>query len=253
MPLIQDISKQLDLTLLALYTLQKTTNEEFQRKESTFLAGQAELKQELSDYRERLEFVRMEIFDQIHSGGSQEFKVVQGKILNHEKFDQYSKNGSLRLNIGCGHKPDPEYINVDRRNLPWIDIIAEADSLPFEPGSLEEIYSAHLLEHFTPIKLRTLLSYWRDLLVPGGRLRSVVPDAEGMILAYSNGQMNFSDLRDVTFGTQNYDDDFHYTMFTADSLGSLLKQSGFVGVTIKDTNRINGKCREMEIVTVKGL
>lgn len=209
--------------------------------------------EEITWCRERLEFVRLELFEQMRSGGFQVNNNIaaQAEVLNREKYDQAVQAGSFRLNIGCGHKPEPEYLNVDRRSLPGVDIVAEADCLPFESGSVREIYAAHLLEHFTQPRLVKVVSYWHDVLTPEGYLRLVVPDAEAMFAAYMRGEMSFQNLREVTFGAQDYDDDFHYTMFTPGSLERLLKQSGFISVTALAVNRVNGKCREMEFSAVK--
>lgn len=243
---VKELSEELDLTLRALRALQKSVRTEMEENRTA-------LKVELSDYRSRVEFVRLELFEQFRGGGRQAEKAVPAEILNREKYDEAARRGSFRLNIGCGHKPLPDYINVDIRSLPGVDIVAGAEELPFEPGVLAEIYSAHLLEHFTPPQLRTLLSYWRDALSPGGILRIVVPDAEAMILAWINEQMNFGDLCEVTFGAQDYDSDFHYTMFTPASLAGLLRVSGFGNVQVKAVNRMNGKCREMELTAVKDI
>ena len=242
----RELSRHMDLTMQAVLILQKSIKTE--------LANcKGQLETELANCKERLEFVRLELFEQMQSGCFRAAgdTVVLAEILNQENYDKALQSGCLRLNIGCGHKPDPEYLNVDRRSLPGVDIVAEADALPFEPGSLREIYAAHFLEHFTQARLPKILAYWRDLLVPEGTLRVVVPDAEAMIAAYMQGHMSFHDLREVTFGAQDYDDDFHQTMFTPGSLSQLLAQSGFARVTTIALNRVNGKCREMEFKAAK--
>ena len=43
------------------------------------------------------------------------------------------------------------------RDLPGVDVVAKAGDLPFEPGSVDEIYSAHLLEHFPQEAMRRRL------------------------------------------------------------------------------------------------
>jgi hypothetical protein len=242
----RDLSRHMDLTMQAVLILQKSAKTEL-------ASVKAQLEAELASSKERLEFVRLELFEQMQSGASLAAKssAVHAEILNQEKYDRAVQSGCLRLNIGCGHKPAPEYLNVDRRSLPGVDIVAEAAALPFEPGSLQEIYAAHLLEHFTQAQLPKLLSYWRDLLAPEGMLKVVVPDAEAMIAAYIQGHMPFHDLREVTFGAQDYDDDFHQTMFTPGTLSQLLALSGFSRVTALAVNRVNGKCREMEFKAVK--
>ena len=242
----RDLSRHVDLTMQALLSLQKSVKSELENHKKLF-------SEDIASYGARLEFVRMELFEQMQSGGFHmaQSAAVKTEIVNQEKYDRAMQSGFPHLNVGCGHKPESEYLNVDRRGLPGVDIVAEANALPFEPNSLREIYTAHLLEHFPQARLPKLLSYWRNLLAPEGILRVVVPDAEAMIAAYIQGHMSFHDLREVTFGAQDYDDDFHKTMFTPGTLSQLLAQSGFAKVTSIALNRVNGKCREMEFKAIK--
>jgi hypothetical protein len=59
--------------------------------------------------------------------------------------------------------------------------------------------------------------------------------------------MSFNDLREVTYGLQEYDGDYHFNMFARDQLAGLLHEAGFVEVAFVVQGRQNGKCREMEI------
>ena len=62
-----------------------------------------------------------------------------------------------------------DYVNIDMRELPGVDVVAPIDQLPFDDGTVAEIHSAHVLEHFPQEDLqRRLLPYWRDKLRPGG-------------------------------------------------------------------------------------
>ena len=111
--------------------------------------------------------------------------------------------------------------------------MADVRKLPFEPGTVEEIYSSHLVEHFPIEELRrVVLPHWLELLRPGGRLVAVTPDAETMIKEAAAGRMPFEDLQRVTFGDQEYDGDFHFAMFTPDSFAGLLGECGFTDVEV---------------------
>jgi predicted SAM-dependent methyltransferase len=159
---------------------------------------------------------------------------------------------NLRVNLGCGLIPIPEYLNVDERELPGVDLIADVRSLPFQPETLTEIYAAHLIEHFTEAYLKsTLLPAWHRLLKPSGILRIVVPDAEGMIRAFSQGTYPFENLRTVTYGGQDYPGNFHYTMFSRESLRTILREARFNPREYSCVARPNGLCLEMEITATK--
>lgn len=210
-----------------------------------------EYRAEVEGYRARLEFVRLEILEEcaVSSGNKRDADArVQAKILSRDKYDAAIAETKILLNIGCGHKPIAGYLNVDRRSLPGVDVVAEADGLPFESGTVSEIYAAHLVEHFTLSTLKNrLFPYWLDMLAQQGTLKIIVPDMSSMIAAYTLGDMSFSDLSEVTFGAQDYGDDFHYAMFSPQSLKDVLISSGFKYVDVVDENRVNGKCREMEV------
>jgi hypothetical protein len=65
------------------------------------------------------------------------------------------------------------------------------------------------------------------------------------------GEMSFGDLRDVTFGGQDYGGDFHFTMFSRDHIKGLLTELGFGDLAFTVLGRKNGQCRELEIVGVR--
>lgn len=212
--------------------------------------------------RDRIEFVRTEALFELRAklpGGT--MPTVPGattatpavaRILAPEKLQAMQAAGTLRVNVGCGHVPLDGYVNADMRDLPGVDVVADAASLPFEPGSVAEIHSAHLLEHF-PIEhlRRVVLPHWRGLLRPGGELRAIVPDAEAMLADFAAGQMSFDDLREVTYGLQDYDGDYHFNMFARDQLAALFHEAGLVEIAFAVQGRQNGKCREMEIRGVR--
>lgn len=208
----------------------------------------------LSRIADRLEFVREEILFELRvKTGSFKDKVdhneIKARVINNAKID----SGIKRINVGCGHIQPDGYINVDIRDVPGIDIISSASALPFADNLLDEIYCSHLVEHFTELELeRIIFPHWWKKLNSDGILKVIVPDAQSMMTAYLRGEMSFDDLRKVTYGAQDYEGDFHYTMFTVDSLKVLLEKSNFTHIELVENNRINGLCREMELIAHKG-
>ncbi len=207
----------------------------------------------------RVEFVRDEVLFELRKAlkikpaeapgeTGEQREPLAPRVVDAAKVGQ----GPLRLNLGCGHIPHEDKINVDRRQLPGVDVVADVDNLPFEPASVELIYAAHLLEHFPRhYLLDVLLPYWRGLLQPGAALQLVVPDAQAMLAAHARGEMAFDELALVTFGKQDYDGDFHYAMYSPDTLAALLDEAGFGSVQILARDRVNGDCREMEVLARK--
>jgi predicted SAM-dependent methyltransferase len=214
----------------------------------------ANLQSQVQALWHRLEFVRAETMFEMRAmmdGGRREIGYrasAETRIKDKTKVEAAIAAGNLRLNVGCGHVPLDGFVNVDGRDLPGVDVVADATAIPFDPGSVREIHSSHLLEH-VPVEhfRRVLLPHWKSLLAAGGVLRSVVPDAEGMIADYVAGTMSFDDLREVTYGLQEYEGDFHFNMFSRDMLKAMISEAGFEDVEYAFVNRKNGKCRDMEI------
>jgi predicted SAM-dependent methyltransferase len=178
-------------------------------------------------------------------------ETVTRRVVAEEKVEAAKLSG-LRLNLGCGHIPMSGYVNVDSRELPHVDIIAEAGDLPVQRGTVKEIFSAHLLEHFPQEELRRrLLPYWHNVLAPGGTFHAVVPDGEAMLSGIAAGTYAFVDFREVLFGGQDYAGDFHFNLFTPESLSSLLADAGFCNIRVLEKGRRNGKCFEFEISAAK--
>jgi len=214
--------------------------------------GYGELRANTAYLFGRVEFVRRELLFEMRYGHSSPDKQqdpleVTARVVAAEKLVQARQSG-LRLNLGCGHIPLDGFINVDRRELPGVDVVAEVNALPDELGEADEIFSAHLLEHFPQEQLRReLLPHWKSLLKKGGVLRAVVPDAEAMIREYTAGKYPYNDMREVFYGGQDYDGDFHFNMFTPEHMSNLLEEAGFVDVQVIDAGRRNGKCFEFEV------
>ncbi len=79
-----------------------------------------------------------------------------------------------KLNLGCGDKILPGYINVDvaasRRGLKP-DVLCDLHQLaPFENDSVDEILSVHVVEHFWRWEVVGILREWVRVLKPGGTM-----------------------------------------------------------------------------------
>jgi predicted SAM-dependent methyltransferase len=205
---------------------------------------------------ERTEFVRLELFYELmhrlkHASLTQADK-EDAEVLNQFAYDQAIAQKQIRVNLGCGHKPIEGYLNVDQRALPKVDIRADILDLPFEQNTVQEIFAAHLVEHFTAQSLRTeVLPYWHSLLAPQGVLRLIAPNAQAMIMAYANQKMPFDQLTTVLLGMQEYDGDFHFAMLSPENLTKLLQEAGFADIQLLTDNRENGLCLEMELTARK--
>jgi hypothetical protein len=180
--------------------------------------------------------------------------VPEPRIIDRAGYEQRLERtgGLIRLNLGCGDRILPDYVNVDRRHLPGSQIIADVRALPFSPESVDEIASSHLIEHFRELQFRTyILPYWKSLLVAGGRLRIVCPNWAAMLSRVADGRVSLEDFRSVTFGFQDFEGDDHFAMYTPQTLTQLLIEEGFERVEVVVEERTNGLCQEMELIAYR--
>lgn len=241
-------------TLLDAVSTQHSAARELKRQEHALWESMASAENRVEQVEGRVESVRREVLFEMRYGAHDRGAVestIEPKVLDQAKLD--GMGGEVRLNLGCGAFAVEGFLNVDVREIEGVvDVVADLGHLPFDPISVAEIVSFHVLEHFPEEELaRRLLPYWVGLLQPGGLFRAVVPDAETMMREWVEGNTSFEDLRVVTFGDQEYDGDFHFTMFSVGSLTALLEHAGLEDVAFVATGRRNGLCHEMEVRAVR--
>lgn len=94
--------------------------------------------------------------------------------LSAKRFLKRYPKGSLMLNIGSGvHKPHPDIVNVDIFYYKGVDLVANAEELPFPTGSVDAIVCESLLEH-VPRPQKIVDEMYR-VLRPGGGMYIVIP------------------------------------------------------------------------------
>ncbi|GAB4188350.1 MAG: hypothetical protein OHK0024_28790 [Thalassobaculales bacterium] len=143
-----------------------------------------------------------------------------------------------RLNLGCGDKPLPGYINLDRaRRGRGPDLICDLTApLPFADGTVAEILSVHMIEHLDRWQVPEILARWRRALRPGGRIvlecpnllsacAAILADPEGAVEADGRGRRGMWPL----YGDPSWRDPLmmHRWGYTPGSLIKLLREAGF--------------------------
>jgi SAM-dependent methyltransferase len=130
--------------------------------------------------------------------------------------------GHLRLNLGCGLKAHPNWINVDgswnarlarrpllrktlaslgllqaeKAQIPWgrdIFIHDIRKPLPFPNDSADVVYASHVLEHLYREEGQQLARESFRVLHPGGIIRIVVPDINTIVREYQ-GERPYGEL-----------------------------------------------------------
>jgi predicted SAM-dependent methyltransferase len=104
------------------------------------------------------------------------------------------------LNLGCGHRFDPSWTNLDFKATS--ESVIEHNLLsgiPFENESFDVIYHSHVLEHFSKSDGDFFIKECFRVLKPSGIIRIAVPDLECIVKEYIknltrgiDGEMNAS-------------------------------------------------------------
>jgi SAM-dependent methyltransferase len=95
------------------------------------------------------------------------------------------KSDRIRLNIGADRTQIAGFLSVDFNAEVHPDVLCEADHLPFEDDTVDEIYASHVLEHL-PYESKALQE-WLRVLKPGGMLTVAVPDIVQIYYLYKHG------------------------------------------------------------------
>ena len=74
---------------------------------------------------------------------------------------------------------------------------------------------------------------------------------EAMLRKLQAGEMTFAFFKEITFGSQEYEGNDHFSIYTPATLSGLLREHGFPKVDVLVTDRDNGGCPEMELVATK--
>jgi predicted SAM-dependent methyltransferase len=137
----------------------------------------------------------------------------------------------MRLNIGCGDKHWPGWVNCDAYGDP--DVQTDCRRLPFEADYADEIVAIHFVEHIPRLEVENMLFDWHRVLKPGGKLTIEVPCLDKMAKMIVDGEKNlrmtllgiFGDPRDPKPGNM------HQWSYTRYELNDILIKCGFADVT----------------------
>lgn len=153
-----------------------------------------------------------------------------------ESFMKANKDGGIRIDIGVGDAPAVGYLHVDIQQKYHVDIIADCRNLPFETNTLAEVRNAHLIEHFTRMEVDKLLDEWIRVLKKDGLLRIICPDFKQICSKFIKGEIDTERALLWTYGGQIDQYDYHYWMYTPETLCALFNKHGLTGVTWRYTN-----------------
>jgi len=144
----------------------------------------------------------------------------------------------MKLEIGCGKKPRAGYKTCDIRDLPQVDYVCAADALPFEENTVDEVYSRHVVEHFTLKELLKVFEEWNRVLKVGGEIYIICPNLlwhlqqilNGSHASFYNKESGSNDRFwgfGSLFGWQQDQYDVHKFGYYFELLRDILEEFGF--------------------------
>ncbi len=170
----------------------------------------------------------------------------------------------MKLNLGCGDKILPGYVNVDvaeTRAGKRPDVLCDLHALvPFESDSVDEILSVHVVEHFWRWEVADVLGEWLRVLRPGGRMVLECPNLAAACEAFladmdagsgpgPEGQRTMW----VFYGDPRWRDPLmvHRWGYTPNSLAALMRDAGLVNIRQEPAQFKLREPRDMRIVGEK--
>jgi len=165
------------------------------------------------------------------------FNKWAGKVWTEwREFLIANKDGGVRIDIGVGDAPAPGYLHVDIQKKYHVEVIADCRKLPFESNTLAEVRNAHVIEHFTRVEMETIIEEWIRVLKVNGILRIICPDFRMICKKFISGEIDVERALSWTYGGQIDKYDFHFWMYTPETLTQLFMAHGLTNVGHKYTN-----------------
>lgn len=155
----------------------------------------------------------------------------------------------MKLHLGCGEQYLKGYVNIDfpvsehSVMKPKADVFADIRTLQYPAGSIEEIRSHHVFEHFSRAETLKLLKQWHGWLAVGGTLVIETPDFEGSIRKFLHADIRTqSQLGRHIFGSQEAKWAYHLDGWYGKKFRFVLDRFGFKNIRVKRfSNRLAQK------------
>lgn len=166
-------------------------------------------------------------------------------------------SGGLKIHIGPGEINLQGWVNIDARNFSHVHIVADDMKLEqFAENSIDELYLCHILEHISFEEANEFIKLVGRKLKRGGVIRIAVPSFDSIVKIYSNNGNDFDSIKFALMGGQDYEYNFHKSMYDFDFLSNILARNNFTNIkswsTEEDFGQSIGDWSDREFRTNNG-
>jgi hypothetical protein len=189
--------------------------------------------------------------------------VANGSAGSNAKPSAANGAAPIRLNLGCGDKILPGYVNidlVDERAGHKPDVICDLHKLTLPDAYADEAMAIHVVEHFWRWEVVEILKEWRRVLKPGGRIILECPNLlSACAEVMKNPEMTSGPGKEgqrtmwVLYGDPSWKDPLmcHRWAYTPASLGAVMREAGFVDIRQEAAQFKLREPRDMRITGAK--
>ena len=121
-------------------------------------------------------------------------EVRNGRIYASNTDRQVEDTYETAYNLGCGKKKWDGWINVDLHS-DIADLKCDLRKLEIESDSADAVAAIHVLEHFYEWEVADLLTEWKRVLKPGGKMILELPCMDKVFAYVTNCVINKEPLQ----------------------------------------------------------
>ena len=121
-------------------------------------------------------------------------KVRNGRIYASNTDRQVEDTYETAYNLGCGNKKWDKWINVDLHS-DIADLKCDLRKLEIASDSADAVAAIHVLEHFYEWEVAEVLTEWKRVLKPGGKMILEMPCMDKVFAYVTNCVINKEPLQ----------------------------------------------------------